>query len=152
MQDTQDPKYIAFTQFKHIELGKLYVHKDDPCKVFQFKEMKADTAQFEHHPFFGPCETVECQHIELKAWRKWDKEEPKLMDQSKLDLLLPSKSPMFASEQLKSAVQSAVQGNFSEHLSCHWFLKNMLFNKNCQQPMTLAFEAGWASSGHFQQP
>lgn len=83
-----------------MQLNKLYVHKKEPTKVFEFEKMSAESAALKHIPFFGPPEVVQVKHEDLKEWKVWGgKEMPQLVDKAVSDKLLPSKSDALKLEQ-----------------------------------------------------
>ena len=115
MRDTTDPKFIAFRRFSHIGLGKLYTEKDDPTKVFKFIEMKETTAVFCHQPFFGEKEIKEVQHLELKMWKEWSKDEPALFEKDMLLGMGPCRKLDSKADKVKSELQSMLFESFLEH-------------------------------------
>ena len=52
-----------------MQLNKLYVHKKEPTKVFEFEKMSAESAALKHTPFFGPPEVIQVPHEVLKEWK-----------------------------------------------------------------------------------
>ncbi len=100
-----------------MQLNKLYVHKKEPTKVFEFEQMSATQAAFKHTPFFGPPEVVQVPHADLKEWKAWGgKEMPKLVDSTVSDKLLPSMSDAVQLEQEKLTAQSAIYNCYFELL------------------------------------
>jgi len=100
-----------------MQLNKLYVHKKEPTKVFEFEKMSAESAALKHTPFFGPPEVIQVPHEVLKEWKVWGgKEMPHLVDKAVSDKLLPSKSDALKLEQERLTAQSAIYKCYSEFL------------------------------------
>lgn len=122
MQDTSDPVYLAFENHKHMQLNKLYVHKKEPAKVFEFEKMSAESGAFKHTPFFGTPQVLQVPHEDLKEWKAWGgKEMPKLIDKAVSDKLLPSMSDALKLEQFRLTAQSAIYSHYFECLAMQWF-------------------------------
>ena len=77
---------------KHLAIGKLYAHKDDHRKIWKFVGIDAQAGTFRHQPLFGSPEEAVVKLSDLKDWKVCSLKEPELVDDGKLDNMMPLKS------------------------------------------------------------
>ena len=68
------------------------MHKDDHRKIWKFVAIDSRAGKFTHQPLFGSLEEAVVKLSDLKDWKVCTLNEPELVDDGKLENMLPLKS------------------------------------------------------------
>ena len=68
------------------------MHKDDHRKIWKFVAIDSQAGKFSHQPLFGSLEEAVVKLSDLKDWKVCTLNEPELVDDGKLENMLPLKS------------------------------------------------------------
>lgn len=122
LMDAKDTQAIALAAHKHIQLGKLYVHKKEKeeTKVWKLTGFIDGGAKFVHKPFFRAAEEITVLHSDWNDWKEYKKPEPELVSHEVSGALLPCSSKGLDGEMARA------QAQWELYEKCREFLASML--------------------------